>query len=428
MFNNTIICALFMFILQINVSFANDDQQKIVTYHTPELGLHYVHALNPKETIYSLSKFSGSTVQEIYDINGLNKASILSVGQELIVPVRNEAIVAHKTAANSKASFVKVMYQVKKKDNLFQIAKRYFNTDINTLVDRNNLGGLTISPDQMLHIGWMAIDHSIPVKVNSIVKVPTQQQTNTNIDVQDHVEARNQPTTTSTAVRHNNTNRQSQQEIVNTTVEEVTREESSTGPIKHKYRVVQHTPIKTTEVKNPEETARTTSSMSTINAPMDTLSVSYSKPQTENTPTAAVETKTEVSHATAAMVTSNTTSTVVTTANPSTAVEDKRVKKRDYPDLSFLSNPNLLTKKGVAMWDKNDNEPLNMFIVHHEAQINSYIRIENPMLGRIVLAKVVARLPSNVYDADVKMVVSSAVATSLGIKDARFLAEMKYIK
>lgn len=435
MLNNTIVCALFMFVLQINIVSANDDIQKIVTYHTPELGLHYVHALNPKETIYSLSKFSGSSVQEIYDINGLNKSSILSVGQELIVPVRNEAIVTHKNGANSaRASFVKVMYQVKKKDNLFQIAKRYFNTDINTLVDRNNLSGLTISPDQMLHVGWMAIDHSIPVKINSIVKV-TEAPASASNTIKNTVATRNPAP--SSPVKQSGTIRKTPQEVVHTTVAEVNKETISTGPVKHKYRVVQHTPIRTTEEKAGDltQTTRSTNkSVSTIKAPVDTLSVSYTNTasstinQAETVSTVAAGRTSSVITNPAEDLTSSKTSTVARASSTTTVDDDKNIKKRDYPDLSFLSNPNLLTKKGVAMWDKNDNEPLNMFIVHHEAQINSYIRIENPMLGRIVLAKVVARLPSNVYDADVKMVVSSAVATSLGIKDARFLAEMKYIK
>lgn len=421
MFNNTIVCALFMFILQINVITANDDIQKIVTYHTSEFGLHYVHALNAKETIYSLSKFSGSTVQEIYDINGLSKTAILSVGQELIIPVRNEAIITQKKTSNiSTSSFIKVMYQVKKKDNLFQIAKRYFNTDINTLVDRNNLNGLTISPDQMLHIGWMAVDHSLPVKVNSVVKESQPKEANSVIIAK-------QTSTSSTKIA-DSTIPQTAQEVVNVAVQEVNSNEH-TGPIKHKYRVVQNTKLPNTEVKKAEVSQATTTAKSNIIAPMDTLSVSYSSIPTETASAAkSTQAKSNKTEATVASTSATPIAAKAINTKTNTDIEDESIKKRDYPDLSFLSNPKLLTKKGVAMWDKNDNEPLNMFILHHEAQINSYIRIENPMLGRIVLAKVVARLPSNVYESDVKMVVSSAVAHSLGVKDARFLSEMKYIK
>jgi len=432
MFNKTIICVLFISFCLSNSVNGNDDVKKIVTYHTPEFGLHYVHALHPKETIYSLSKFSGTSVQEIYDINGLGKSAILSVGQELIIPVKNESIVIHKMEANSpNTSFIKVMYQVKKKDNLFQIAKRYFKTDIHTLVDRNNLNGLTISPDQMLHIGWMAIDHSLPVKVNSVLKKELPVEVKQDMIVQQATETVIRPTD-SNSVRMDDSS--TPQEVVNQTIQEVNNEsvttEVSTGPIQHKYRVVQHTPIRTTEKKSAETVptkpiAQATINTPTINTPIDTLSVNYSTTESvsSNTTTPALSKQQSNTAEVAA-----TARTVVATADKTEIPDDERIKKRDYPDLSFLSSPHLQTKKGVAMWDKNDNEPLNMFILHNEAQINSYIRIENPMLGRIVLAKVVARLPSNVYDSDVKMVVSSAVATSLGVKDARFLAEMKYIK
>jgi len=435
MFYNSIVCAIFMFMLQINFVQANDDLQKIVTYHTSEYGLHYVHHLNPKETIYSLSKFSGSSVQEIYNINGLNKATILSVGQELIIPVQNVAIITHKTNKNNTTiSFVKVMYQVKKKDNLFQIAKRYFNTDINTLVNQNQLTGLTISPDQILHIGWMAIDNSFPVKVTPVIKQTASTENVKQALAISQVITKEAPTTIvkKTEVQHT-TSDQTPREVVNSAIEEVNNDQN-TGPIQHKYRVVQHTSIKDSNQTKAQMNSTTTVVSSSINAPVDTVSVTYSKSrstsvkQTAIAPSVSSASMTKSNVSTESLNTSPPTTTVVATNSVNKTVEDESIKNRDYPDLSFLSSPNLLTNKGIAMWDKNDNEPLNMFILHQDARINSYIRIENPMLGRIVLAKVVARLPSNVYDADVKMVVSSAVANSLGVKDARFLAEMKYIR
>lgn len=399
MFRSSVFYAFLFVFMQINIIQANNGISKIITYYSPEYGLHYIHHLNPKETVYSLSKFSGVSVQEIYTINGINSSTILSIDQELIIPVKNESIITSSNQVTSNSSFIKVMYQVKKKDNLFQIAKRYFNTDINTLVERNNLTGLTISPDQILHIGWISFDNSLPVKITSVTRDRTTQI---------ETEEKQVNTETPTISDHKET----VHKIIQETIENVdtVHDENPTT----KYREVQHTPLhksstSLTEQETPQADINT--EKSSINVPVDTLSVIY---ETTTVSSPAVATKKQI-----------------TDINPKveTSVNiDSAVKKREYPDLSFLSDPGLLSTKGVATWDKNDNEPLNMFVLHKDAKVNSYIRIENPMLGRVVLAKVVARMPSNVYDQDVKMVVSSAVASSLGVKDSRFLAEMKYIQ
>ena len=131
------------------------------------------------------------------------------------------------------------------------------------------------------------------------------------------------------------------------------------------------------------------------------------------------------------VVTPNPSTTVGAPSTETVAVEvesSHTVKKREYPDLSFLSDPSLQVEKAVASWDQSDNEPLNMFVLHHSARINSYVRIENPMLGRIALAKVIGRLPNNIKDSQVKMIVSTAVANSLGVVDDKFLTEIKFVQ
>lgn len=456
MFKFSIICTIFLSLIQVQTIEANDDTNKIITSHSSEYGLHYVHALNPKETIYSLSKFSGASVQEIYKLNRLSASAILSIGQELIIPVHPESVITDARIANAQQkSLIKVMYQVKKKDNLFQIAKRHFSTDINTIVKRNELSGLTISPNQVLHIGWISLDKSFPVQFqNEAIKpnehvvqqsVETKQQSSTTVSTtstpSSTVSTVANPNTSVVPTSHHNTvqtsTHQTATEVVHKAVETVNADsqlESDHDVQKPKYRVVQHTPL------HKKETVET------VQETVTNQTVSQVSQQTEQVTTsdAPTQVETSLSHSTPANVTTSITTTTVMPAAPNpnvvedmpattaatnnTTKKEETIKNRDYPDLSFLSSPDLLTARGIAMWDKNDNEPLNMFILHQDAKIGSYIRIENPMLGRIVLAKVVARLPTNVYDQDVKMVVSSAVATSLGVKDARFLAEMKYIK
>lgn len=82
------------------------------------------------------------------------------------------------------------------------------------------------------------------------------------------------------------------------------------------------------------------------------------------------------------------------------------------------------TQKGVAMWNKSKNDP-NLFVLHRNAPVNSYIELRNPMYGRTVQAKVVGTIPPT-YSEDIAVIVSQGVARSLGAIDGRFYVEMKY--
>lgn len=419
MFKFSIVCAIFLTLTQVKTLHAHDDVNTIVTHFTTEYGLHYVHVLNPKETVYSLSKFSGTSVKDIYDINGLPSTSILSIGQELIIPVRPETVITDSQIASSqKEALIKVMYKVKKKDNLFQIAKRHFATDINTIINRNKLSGLTISPDQILHIGWISLHKNLTVQINKTTPLNTVAAKQETVDAETQVSHSASPTSELTVTHTQPTQTASQ--VINETIDQVNSETVSSESEKTpKYRVVQHSSLHKKEQPKPMITEESSQVNGLNPKTIDVQKASEVSVQTEvSTQDASYS---DVEHSPTESTKANTTVTAAET-------KKETIKSRDYPDLSFLSSPNLLTQRGIAMWDKNDNEPLNMFILHKDAKVGSYIRIENPMLGRIVLAKVVARLPTNVYDQDVVMVVSTAVASSLGVKDSRFLAEMKYVR
>ena len=50
------------------------------------------------------------------------------------------------------------------------------------------------------------------------------------------------------------------------------------------------------------------------------------------------------------------------------------------------------------------------------------------MNNRKVYAKVIGRIPENVYGSDVVVVISSKVANFLGAKDPRFFVRVRYLK
>ena len=50
------------------------------------------------------------------------------------------------------------------------------------------------------------------------------------------------------------------------------------------------------------------------------------------------------------------------------------------------------------------------------------------MNKRRVYAKVIGRIPENVYGSDVVVVISPTVAKFLGAKDPRFLVKLRYLR
>jgi len=382
--------------------------------------LYYIHVLHPKETIYSLSKFTNTSVQEIYDLNGINKQSVLAIGQKLRIPINTAQVLKSKTSLPNHQA-IKVFYRVKKKDNLFQITKRYFQTDINTVMKLNQLHDLTLSPGQLLHIGWMLAPNNVTIERIETEQAPT--------------EYINAP---AVVVSKPTYERNSQQSAIENVVTEVPMSSSHVKEeVKTSYRVVQHTPLSrydstTAKEENLSKTTQVPVTAAPVNKAPVSQTVTYKEEaeiaadhstQVVNVETVQYSTPADAPPAHTNKPIATTTETVINKEESSVTV-----KTREYPDLSFLSDPSLQVEKAVASWDQSDNEPLNMFVLHHSAKLNSYVRIENPMLGRIALAKVIGRLPNNIKDSQVKMIVSTAVANSLGVKDDKFLTEIKFIR
>ena len=79
----------------------------------------------------------------------------------------------------------------------------------------------------------------------------------------------------------------------------------------------------------------------------------------------------------------------------------------------------------IALWDKN-SESTSLFVLHNEARLGSTMDIYFPMLKRQVKAKVLGRIPEGTYREDISLFVSPGVARELGIRDSRFMVNIKY--
>lgn len=84
-------------------------------------------------------------------------------------------------------------------------------------------------------------------------------------------------------------------------------------------------------------------------------------------------------------------------------------------------------EQGAAFWQKNGDSSSELYALHRKAPINSVIAVTNPMSRRKVYAKVIGRIPENVYGSDIVIVVSPKVANLLGAKDPRFFVKLNYL-
>lgn len=107
-----------------------------------------LHKVEPKETLYSIAKKYGVSVDELKKMNSLSENS-LEIGQELIVQgsIQNKPVVIPKTELKTIAA----SHTVGAKETLFSIAKTY-GISIDQLKSWNNLSGNEVKIGQLLYV------------------------------------------------------------------------------------------------------------------------------------------------------------------------------------------------------------------------------------------------------------------------------------
>jgi LysM repeat protein len=125
-----------------------------------------VHTVAAKETMYSISKKYGATIEEIREWNNLDANASLSIGQELIVKKKSSALAPVKTTAPVVTSR-KGVHTVAANETVFSIAKLYGITQ-QQLKEWNNLEGTELKVGQTLYVAQP--DRGVAVKKPDTVK------------------------------------------------------------------------------------------------------------------------------------------------------------------------------------------------------------------------------------------------------------------
>jgi LysM repeat protein len=232
------------------------------------------HTLKQGQTLYSLARFYGLNEEELYSYNPTLKSNKLPLGQIVHVPIPNPAIKRFKGDNFKRWKFAPIMFVVKKKDNLYKIAKTLFHMPIDSVVKWNKLPDQTIKPGQLLHVGWMSVE-GVPDSIRSLRK-------------------------------------------------------------------------------------------------------------------GAIDTRGK-------------------------ALADK-----------FTKQKSTVEQRGAAFWQKSGNQNTDLYCLHRSAKIGSTISITNGMNNRNVYAKVIGKLPDNIYGNEIIIIVSPSAARLLGAKDDKFFVKIKY--
>ncbi|MEM9887011.1 MAG: LysM peptidoglycan-binding domain-containing protein [Bacteroidota bacterium] len=88
--------------------------------------------------------------------------------------------------------------------------------------------------------------------------------------------------------------------------------------------------------------------------------------------------------------------------------------------------------KGLAVRQAGGNFREGFVVYHAHAQMNSYIRITNPMNKATIYAKVIGRIPITLQhkykDKDVVLAYSPTIGKALGVIDPQFFADIRFVK
>lgn len=88
---------------------------------------------------------------------------------------------------------------------------------------------------------------------------------------------------------------------------------------------------------------------------------------------------------------------------------------------------NQVDEKGTAIWiTDQDLDPVKMLVLHRTAPVGTIVKITNPMTNRSAFAKVVGKYTENESTRDVILVMTKAVADSIGAIDKRFFCNITY--
>lgn len=296
-----------------------DDHNQPIIHHTLEQG----------QTIYGVSKSYDADLDALIDRLPGSEVDDLKIGQDIIVPVRKDKICYLEMDCPDGLK-IPVYYKAQRQDNLFRIARIYFDTSVEQLKLINNLKTSLLSNDQYLTIGWL----------------PYTDEWQSYLSVQ-------------------------QMEVI----AQVTPQEAEISEIVAEAEPVSEPVLLTMNEEKHEE----------VNSILEGIG---SRNQLNN----------------------------------------ERIYADDELEAPTFNpeNRKLVTSGATAYWNKNKSSKKGFYLLHKTLPLNTLIQITNPVTHQSVLAKVVGKIPENIYSPEISVVVTTEVAQALGAIDKKFYTKITY--
>ncbi|WP_316831593.1 LysM peptidoglycan-binding domain-containing protein [Pedobacter aquatilis] len=394
------------------------------------------HIVKPKDNLNMLAEKYGTTINELKAINNLTSSN-LSIGQVLKIPVKNgETAPAVTTTPATKeqpkaveqtaeaANATMIEHAVQPKEFLGKIAEKY-GTTVEEIKKANNLSGNNLRIGQKL-------------------KIPATK----------NIEEDKVVTTAETTIAATS-------EVKDAPGTYTVKKGESIFTIAKQYGI---TAYQIRKLNNLSDNNLSTGQV--LKMPSD-IAVEIPK-QTEKTEQVAVKepAKEESFIYTAGSGESifniakkfNLTAYQIRTANklndntitagqkliipkppePKSVNDLSKQEQENNPDSTSFKDPKLrgapsryglnqVEEKGTAVSIADaDLDATKMLVLHRTAPIGTIIKLTNPMTNRTALAKVVGKFTENESTKDVIIVMTKAVADSLGALDKRFFCNLTY--
>ncbi|NND04868.1 MAG: LysM peptidoglycan-binding domain-containing protein [Saprospiraceae bacterium] len=129
-------------------------KKTIQIHFDDKLGKVVYHHMAENETLYAVAQKYGSSIDDLKNSNPQLQESHLSASSQMVVPI-NDSNIVYQKALPSRSQYEPLYYQVKPKDNVFRIARVYFDMPGKLLLRRNDLERADLQIGQILHIGWL---------------------------------------------------------------------------------------------------------------------------------------------------------------------------------------------------------------------------------------------------------------------------------
>ncbi len=154
---------IFFFLFLGNISATGDSLNILTAQDTIFLRItqkgqkiHY-HTLEKGQTLWSVSRFYGLSMDVFYSYNPVYRNKVPHPGSRLVIPVPNKAIHRKIPEGLEGKTFVPILYVAKANDTVFGMAKRYFKMPVDQFRSMNNKADNNVEVGDTFLIGWFRL-------------------------------------------------------------------------------------------------------------------------------------------------------------------------------------------------------------------------------------------------------------------------------